>query len=67
MRVFLVEDDAIAARGIALMLRSGGPVVDRARRITNSNRARRSGVRSWLCSRLSKRRGDSAPGFAGRC
>jgi two-component system cell cycle response regulator CtrA len=30
MRVLLVEDDATAARGIALMLRSGGAVVDTA-------------------------------------
>lgn len=30
MRVLLVEDDLIAARGIALMLRGGGAVVDQA-------------------------------------
>jgi two-component system cell cycle response regulator CtrA len=30
MRVLLVEDDVTAARGIALMLKSGGAVVDTA-------------------------------------
>ena len=30
MRVLLVEDDIAAARGITLMLKSGGAVVDEA-------------------------------------
>jgi len=28
MRVLLVEDDLVAARGIAMMLKSGGAIVD---------------------------------------
>ena len=30
MRVLLIEDDLIAARGVSLMLKAGGAVVDHA-------------------------------------